>query len=338
MKKYIAKRILMLIPVLLGVTIIVFVITHVFAPDPAATVLGQHATMESMERWREANGLNGSLAKQFLTYLNGILHGNLGNSYYTKMPVAQELMTRFPATIELAVVSIILASVVGVLLGIVSAIKKNSVTDNAARMISLLGVSMPIFWLGILMIIVFSGNLHWLPSNGQINALLKPQHVTGFNLLDCIITGNQPGLVDSLKHIIMPALALSMYSLGIITRITRSSMLNCMGQDYVRTARAKGLAEGSVIRKHALRNAMNPVVTIIGLQFGGMLGGAVLTERVFSWPGIGSYIVECVQKSDFPVIQGAVLLTATIYVVVNLIVDIVYTLLDPRIKYAKKED
>lgn len=202
---------------------------------------------------------------------------------------------------------------------------------------ALVGVSMPIFWLGLLLIIFFSGTLHWLPSNGQINPILKPETVTGFNIIDCIVTNNMDALKDSLRHLIMPALALSMYSLAIITRITRSSMLECMGQDYIRTAKAKGLSESRVIKKHALRNAMNPIVTIIGLQFGSLLGGAVLTETVFSWPGIGAYTVNCVMKSDFPVVQGVVLLIACVYVLMNLAVDIVYAFLDPRIKYSKKE-
>ena len=290
-----------------------------------------------MEAWREANGLNGSVVSQYIDYLGGVFRGDLGNSYYTKQPVAKELSSRFPATIELAVVSVILAAVFGILIGVVSAVKKNSIWDSGGRILSLVGVSIPIFWLGVIMIIVFSGTLHWLPSGGQIDPLLKPKSVTGFNLLDCIITGNTAGLADSLKHMVMPAMALSMYSLAIITRITRTSMLDSMKQDYVRTARAKGISEGKVLTRHVLRTSMNPVVTVIGLQFGSMLGGAVLTERVFAWPGIGSYIVECVQKSDFPVIQGAVLLTATIFVLVNLAVDIIYTFLDPRIKLGKKE-
>ena len=327
----------MLIPVLLGVSIIVFLIMRVFSPDPAPIVLGQHATIEASNQWREANGLNGPIYLQFFNYLKGALTGDLGNSYYTKTPVTQEIFSRFPATIELAVVAIILASLFGILIGVISAVKKNSIFDNGGRILALVGVSMPIFWLGLLLIIFFSGTLHWLPSNGQINPILKPETVTGFNIIDCIVTNNMDALKDSLRHLIMPALALSMYSLAIITRITRSSMLECMGQDYIRTAKAKGLSESRVIKKHALRNAMNPIVTIIGLQFGSLLGGAVLTETVFSWPGIGAYTVNCVMKSDFPVVQGVVLLIACVYVLMNLAVDIVYAFLDPRIKYSKKE-
>lgn len=337
MAKYITKRILMLVPVLLGVSIIVFIIMRVFSPDPAPIVLGQHATMETMEEWREANGLNEPVYIQYLNYMKGVFHGDFGNSYYTNKTVWDELMSRFPATIELAIVAIILASVFGVLLGVVSAVKKNSIFDVGGRIIALLGVSMPIFWLGIIMIIIFSGTLHWLPSSGQIDPLLRPDTVTGFTLLDCIITGNWEGAADTLKHMVLPAVTLSLYSMAIITRITRTSMLDSMHQDYVRTARAKGLREKTVINKHVLRTSLNPVVTVIGLQFGSLLGGAVLTETVYSWPGIGSYIVNCVMKSDFPVVQGAVLMIATIYVLVNLLVDIIYTFLDPRIKYVSKE-
>lgn len=337
MAKYIAKRILMLVPVLLGVSIIVFVIMRVFSPDPAPIVLGQHATMESMEEWREANGLNDPVYVQYLNYMKGVFQGDFGVSYYTNRSVKDELLSRFPSTIELAIMAIILASVFGVLLGVVSAVKKDSIFDVGGRIIALLGVSMPIFWLGIIMIIIFSGTLHWLPSSGQIDPLLKPNPITGFNLLDCIISGNGAAVADSLKHMVLPAVTLSLYSMAIITRITRTSMLDSLKQDYVRTARAKGLTEKTVIYKHALRTSLNPVVTVIGLQFGSLLGGAVLTETVYSWPGIGSYIVNCVMKSDFPVVQGAVLMIATIYVLVNLLVDIIYTFLDPRIKYVNKE-
>jgi peptide/nickel transport system permease protein len=269
--------------------------------------------------------------------MKGVLKGDFGTSYYTNKSVVKELMSRFPSTIELAIVAIILASFFGILLGVVSAVKKDSIIDVGGRVIALLGVSMPIFWLGIIMIIIFSGTLHWLPSNGQMDPLLKPATITGFNLLDCILSGDGAAIVDALRHMVLPAVTLSLYSLAIITRITRSSMLDSLKQDYVRTARAKGLGEKTVIYKHALRTSMNPVVTVIGLQFGSLLGGAVLTETVYSWPGIGSYIVNCVLKSDFPVVQGAVLMIATIYVIVNLLVDVLYTFLDPRIKYVNKE-
>jgi peptide/nickel transport system permease protein len=337
MLKYVIKRILMLIPVLIGVSIIVFLIMRVFSPDPAPIVLGQHATQQAIEAWRQANGLNDPIYLQYLHLIQGALTGDLGTSYYTKIPVVKEIMTRFPATIELAVVAIILASVFGILIGVISAVKKNSIFDNAGMFLALIGVSMPIFWLGIILIIFFSGTLHWLPSNGRIDPLLQPVSVTGFYLIDSLISGNTGALIDTLRHLILPASALAMYSMAIITRMTRSSMLDVLQQDYIRTARAKGISEGRVIRKHALRNGLIPIVTVIGLQLGSLLGGAVLTETVFSWPGIGAYTVNCILKSDFPVVQGIVLLVATIFVLVNLIVDVIYAFLDPRIKYSKLE-
>ncbi|MDA8441629.1 MAG: ABC transporter permease [Peptococcaceae bacterium] len=337
MLKYIIKRILMLIPVLIGVSIIVFLIMRVFSPDPAPIVLGQHATQAATEAWRQANGLNDPIYLQYVHYLQGALTGNLGTSYYTKTPVTKEILTRFPATIELAVLAILLASLFGILIGVISAVKKNSIFDNAGMLLALIGVSMPIFWLGILLIILFSGTLHWLPSNGRINPLLEPIHVTGFYLIDSLTTGNMNAFEDALRHLILPASALAMYSMAIITRITRSSMLDTLQQDFIRTARAKGISESRVIYKHALRNGLIPIITVIGLQLGSLLGGAVLTETVFSWPGIGAYTVACILKSDFPVVQGVVLLVAAIFVLVNLCVDVIYGLLDPRIKYAKKE-
>ena len=337
MLKYIIKRILMLIPVLIGVSIIVFLIMRVLSPDPAPIVLGQHATQQTVEAWRQANGLNDPIYLQYFHYLQGALTGDLGTSYYTKSPVTKEILARFPATIELAVVAIVLASIFGILIGVISAVKKNSIFDNAGMLLALIGVSMPIFWLGILLIIFFSGFLHWLPSNGRIDPLLQPLHVTGFYLVDSLMTGNINAFKDALRHIILPASALAMYSMAIITRMTRSSMLDTLQQDYIRTARAKGVAEGRVIVRHALRNGLIPIITVIGLQLGSLLGGAVLTETVFSWPGIGAYTVACIMKSDFPVVQGVVLLVATIFVMVNLLVDVIYAFLDPRIKYSEKE-
>ena len=337
MLKYIIKRILMLIPVLIGVSIIVFLIMRVFSPDPAPIVLGQHATQEAAEAWRQANGLNDPIYQQYFHFLKGAMMGDFGTSYYTKTPVIKEIMERFPATIELAVVAILLASLFGIFIGVISAVKKNSVFDNFGMMLALVGVSMPIFWLGILLIILFSGSLHWLPSTGRIDPLLQPVRITGFYLIDSLFSGNVNAFIDAFRHLILPASALAMYSMAIITRMTRSSMLETLQQDYIRTARAKGINEGRVIYKHALRNGLIPIVTVIGLQLGSLLGGAVLTETVFSWPGIGAYTVACILKSDFPVVQGVVLLVATIFVMVNLIVDVIYAFLDPRIKYSKKE-
>lgn len=337
MLKYIFKRLLQLIPVLIGVSIIVFVIMRVFAPDPAPIVLGQHATQEAMNVWREANGLNQPLYIQYFEFVKGMFVGDFGTSYYTKTPVLQEIFSRFPATVELALSAIIFASFFGILIGVISAVKKNTVLDSAGMATALIGVSMPIFWLGILLIIVFSGTFHILPSGGRINPLLQPTNITGFYLIDSLLTGNLQSFVDAFMHLILPACTLGMYSMAIIARMTRSEMIETLNQDYIRTARAKGLKERTVVTKHALRNAMIPVITVIGLQLGMLLGGAVLTETVFSWPGIGAYTVSSILKSDFPVVQGVVMLIAIIFVLTNLVVDIVYAFLDPRIKYATKE-
>lgn len=337
MLKYIIKRVLQLFLVLLGVSLIVFFIMRVFSPDPAPVVLGQHATLESVAAWREANGLNKPLYAQYFDFVTGALTGDLGTSYYTKAPVTKEIFSRFPATIELALSAIIFASVLGILIGAISAVKKNSIFDNVGMIGALIGVSMPIFWLGILLIIVFSGMLHILPSGGRIDPMLQPPMVTGLFLIDSLIKGDTKAFVDALQHLVLPTVALGMYSMAIIARMTRSSMLETLGLDYIRTARAKGISEGKVVRRHALRNALIPIVTVIGLQLGMLMGGAVLTETVFSWPGIGAYTVNCILKSDFPVVQGVVLLIATVFVVMNLLVDILYAFLDPRITYSKKE-
>lgn len=337
MIKYIIKRILMLIPVLIGVSIIVFLIMRVFSPDPAPIVLGQHATAETVEKWREANGLNSPIYIQYFNFVKGAVTGDFGTSYYTKTPVIKEIMSRFPATIELAIAAILLASFFGILIGTVSAVKKNSIFDHSGMVLALIGVSMPIFWLGILLIILFSGILHILPSGSRIDPLLQPYGGSGFYLIDTLLSGDIEAFVDTLKHLLLPALALGMYSMAIITRMTRSSMLDTLNQDYIRTAKAKGVTGSKVIIHHGLRNAMIPVTTVIGLQLGSLLGGAVLTETVFSWPGIGNYTVQCILKSDFPVVQGIVLLIACIFVLINLVVDIIYAFLDPRIKFSKKE-
>ena len=338
MLKYILKRILMVIPVLLGVTVIIFMITRVLASDPAPVVLGEHATPEAMEAWRADNGLDDPLWLQYVNFIAGAVQGDLGTSYYTHQPVTQEIAARFPATAELAVCAIIVASLLGVALGVLAAVRRNKLADNVSMVVALVGVSMPIFWSGILLILLFSGILHVLPSSGRVSPLLQPTGGTAFFILDTIMRGDWTALGDVLVHLILPTLALSLYSMAIITRMTRSSMIETLSADYIRTARAKGLSKGAVNIKHALRNAMLPISTVIGLQFGSLLGGALLTETVFAWPGIGKFAVDCVLKSDFPVVQGIVLLVAVIFVIMNLVVDIVYAYLDPRIKYGAKEE
>jgi len=334
MGKYILRRLLLLIPVLFGVSLATFVVMHSFTTDPATIILGEHATVDRVEALREELGLNKPIYVQFSDYLGNTLSGDLGKSVITKTSISAELMKRFPATVELAVSAVCIASVLGLILGIVSAVKQNTVLDYGAMGVALLGVSMPIFWLGLMMIILFSVTLGWLPASGRITIGMAPDTITGLYLLDALLTGNMEALWDAFRHLLMPALALGSYSTAIIARMTRATMLETIRQDYVRTARAKGLKESVVIVKHALRNALIPIVTVIGLQMGALLGGAVLTETVFSWPGIGSYVVEGIMVSDYPRVQGAVLLIGTIFVMVNLIVDILYSYLDPRIQHS----
>ncbi len=333
---YTIKRLLMLIPVLFCVSVLVFLIMRVFSPDPSTIVLGQHATSEKIAIWREAMGLNEPIITQYITYMNNVLHGDFGKSYFTNSSVTTELLSRLPATIELAVVAIIIASIIGVILGVISAVKKNSIIDNLTMTGALIGVSMPVFWLGILLIIFFSGYLQLVPSSGRIDTLMKPYGGTGFYFYDTLIIGDYEAFFNALSHIALPGITLAGYSMAIITRMTRSSMLDVLHQDYIRTAKAKGLSQYKVIGKHGFRNALLPIITVIGLQFGALLSGAVLTETVFSWPGIGAYSVECILRSDFPVIQGVVLIVAFIFVFMNLLVDLLYAALDPRVKLGQE--
>ena len=323
----------MLIPVLFCVSVLVFLLMRVFSPDPSIIVLGQHATMEKIAAWRHQMGLDQSIVSQYLSYMNGVLHGDFGLSYFTNAPVTNELLARLPATIELAVLAIIIAAFFGIILGVLSAVRKNTWIDGLTMTTALVGVSMPVFWLGMLLIIVFSGYFHLLPSGGRIDTLMRPMGGTGFYLWDTLSIGDFEAFFNALEHAALPAVTLAGYSMAIITRMTRSSMLDVLHQDYIRTARAKGLSSFTVIGRHAFRNALLPIVTVIGLQFGSLLSGAVLTETVFAWPGIGAYSVESILRSDFPVIQAVVLIVATVFVCMNLLVDLLYAALDPRVKY-----
>jgi len=333
MLKYIMKRLLMLIPVLLGVSLIVFLIMHLFTGDPAALILGQHATQAQVAALRENLGLNDPIYLQFGKFIWQLLHGDLGRSLMSRRPVLDDLCACFPATIELAFFSLLIATVVGVTVGVISAVKRYSFFDYLSMIGALLGVSMPIFWLGLILIIVFAVNLQWLPVAGRIEIGLEPARITGLYLLDSLLTGNWEAMLSTLRHLLLPGFALAAYSMAIIARMTRSTMLEVIKQDYIRTAHAKGLTESRVINHHALKNALIPVVTVIGLQLGFLLGGAVLTETVFSWPGLGSLTVNAILASDYPVVQGSVLLVAVVFVVVNLVVDLLYAYLDPRIHY-----
>jgi len=323
----------MLVPVLLGVSIIAFSLIHLAPGDPARTMLGERATQEQLNEIREKYGLDKPVYVQYGIWLNGVLHGDLGRSITTHEHVSKEIMDRFPNTVELAIAAMLFAIVVGGFAGILSASKQYSITDYTFMGIALFGISMPVFWLGIMLMMIFGVWLGWLPIGGRIDLLIPYQRITGFMVIDSIITGNFKALISVLRHLILPAIALGTIPMAMIARVTRSSMLEVLRQDFIRTERAKGLSERAVIYKHAVRNAMVPVVTVIGLNFGLLLAGAILTETVFSWPGLGRLVVEAVYERDYPLVVGSILVFAIIFVFVNLITDIFYTYIDPRIHY-----
>lgn len=332
---YTLKRLLGLIPVLLGITLLVFSFLHLIPGDPAIVLLGERATPEQLLAVRERLGLNQPLPLQYLTFLSSLLQLNFGNSIISGIPIMVEIQTRFPATFELAIAATLVALTVGVPAGVFAALYKNSWLDNLAMSGSLIGVSLPVYWLGLLLIYLFAVNLHWLPPSGRISVEtgFNFQPITGFYLLDSLLRLNGAVFIDVLSHLILPALTLGTIPLAILARITRSAMLEVLSQDYIRTARAKGLPEHWVIFRHALKNALLPIVTTIGLQFGTLLGGAILTETIFAWPGIGSWIYEGILTRDYPVVQGGVVFVSVTFVLVNLLVDLSYAYFDPRIQY-----
>ena len=333
MKWYIAKRILLLIPVLIGVSILSFLLIHLAPGDPARTIAGEHASTQTIEALREKYGLDKPLATQYWIWFRQVLKGDLGRSIVSNQPVMREILDRFPNTVELTFVSMFIAILVGSIAGIVSASKQYSFLDYTTMGIALFGVSMPVFWLGIMLMMIFGVFLRWLPLGGRIDTLIPFQRISGFYLLDSVISWNWQAFVSSLRYLVLPSVALATIPMATIARVTRSSMLEVLRQDYIRTERAKGLSERLVIYKHAARNALLPVITVIGLNFGLLLAGAILTETIFSWPGIGRYVVKAVQMRDYPAVQGCVLFFAFMFVVVNLITDVLYAYIDPRIKY-----
>ncbi|MHA6260292.1 ABC transporter permease [Sporosarcina sp. CAU 1771] len=333
MLSYIGKRLLQLIPVLLGMTFIVFLIIRAIPGNPAQMILGQQATAEAVAALSAKLGLDNPWYIQYFKYLGDILTGDLGESMRTRTPVADELWPYLAATAELAFFAIIIAIVVGINAGIVSAWFQNSWFDYTAMVLALIGVSMPIFWLGLMGQWVFALELSWLPVTGREQVRDPVQSITNFYVLDTILQGRYDQLWVVIKHLILPGLALATIPMAIIARMTRSSMLEVMRSDYIRTARAKGQKMFWVVYKHALKNAIIPVLTIIGLQMGMLLGGAILTETIFAWPGIGRYIYDAINFRDYPVIQSGILVVAFIFVMINLFVDLLYSLIDPRIKY-----
>jgi peptide/nickel transport system permease protein len=332
--EFIVRRLLLLIPVLIGVTIITFVISHVIPADPAiAFAGGPKAQPETIERIREELHLNEPLYIQYFYYLNDLIHFNLGKSYLESRPVTEALSQYFPATFELTIIAMLISVPLGIIGGIISAIRRNKLSDQITRFIAIIGYSLPIFWLALMFQYLFAFLFPILPLEGRLAiGLSAPQSITGLYILDSILTGNVETFGSSLYHIFMPAFTLGFATLALILRMTRSSMLEVMGMDYIRTARAKGLSERKVIFKHALRNALIPTVTVSGLQFGALLGGAVLTESIYNWPGMGRFAANAVLGLDFNSVMGFTLVVAIIYVIANLVVDLLYAVIDPRVK------
>jgi peptide/nickel transport system permease protein len=331
MLAYILRRTLILIPTLLGVSVIVFLMLHITPGDPAELLLGERATPEALHQMREHLGLNRPLLEQYGMFMQRLMRGDLGETIWTRQKVWIEVKQRFPATMELSVVALLISCTLGITLGIVSATKQYSIFDYASMLGALAGVSMPIFWLGLVFMLIFSLNLGWLPMSGRLSVGVDLEVVTNFYILDALLTRNWEALRDALWHITLPAVTLSTIPMAIVARMTRSAMLEVLRQDYIKTAKAKGLSGFKVTYKHALRNALIPVITTIGLQFGVMLGGAILTETIFAWPGVGKWMYDAVMQRDYMVIQGGVLFIAGLFVVINLCVDVLYAVINPRI-------
>jgi ABC-type dipeptide/oligopeptide/nickel transport system permease component len=331
--KYIANRLLQLPLLLLVVSALVFVILRLGPGSPVDLATEAARDPREIERIRREWGLDRPIYVQYLDYVGGVLRGDFGRSFFGNTPVSSVIAERFPATLELAIVGMILGGMVGIGLGVLAAIKEDSVFDTLARVLALTGISLPTFWLGLMFIGLFAVTLDWLPVGGRFDARAEFDKITGFYVLDGLLRGDLKATGTALRHMLMPATVLGLFIAGFIARMVRAMVLEALRQDYVRTARAKGLSERVVVIRHGLRNALLPTVTIMGLQFGNLLGGAAVTETVFSWPGLGKLMVDAINLHDFPQVQASILLLATTYVLVNLIVDILYGIIDPRIRY-----
>jgi peptide/nickel transport system permease protein len=331
--QYAIRRAFTVIPVLLGVSLLVFSFIHMIPGDPALSMLGERATPEKVAEVRQRLGLDRPIYQQYLIYLGKIVRGDLGVSIVRGDPVFTDLMRRFPATVELATSAIVLALLFGVPIGIVSAVWRNSWMDSAARVGALVGVSMPIFWLGVMLAWFFGVQLKWLPTGFRLDSATDFRPWSNFVIMDALLQRNWDAFRDALRHLVLPAVALATIPLAVIARMTRASMLEVLSRDYIRTAEAKGLPQAAVVLRHALGNALLPVMTVVGLQVGRLLAGAILTETIFSWPGIGLWVYEAIGSRDYAIVQGASLFIAVIFVTVNLATDLLYAVADPRIKY-----
>lgn len=333
MLEIIKKRLVMLIFVIFGVSLITFIMTNIIPGDPARMIVGQRASQEAYQKIREQLGLDQPLIIQYFDYMKGLLHGNLGTSIRTQQPVLNDLIAFFPATLELVIYAFIFAIIFGVFLGVITAVKNNTKWDYIGRIISITGVSLPVFLSGLIVIIIFYGKLGWFPASGRLDLfVVPPPHITGLYTLDSLLVGQIETFKNSVWHLILPSIILGYVQLSTITRQVRSSMIEVLNEEYIRTAKANGLSHWFLIIRYALRNALMPTITVIGISFGMLLGGAVVTEIVFNWPGMGKYVVDSISNLDFPAIMGFTLLIAVGYVLINLIVDLLYLFLDPQIR------
>lgn len=333
MTRFILRRLGGLVFVLFGVSIMTFFLAQIVPADPVAAALGTNAREAQIEAYRRQLGLDQPVVVQYVRYMGRLLQGDLGASIRTRRPVADDLRDFLPATVELTLAAMLVTILVGIPLGVIAALRRNTWIDAAARILALIGGAMPIFYVGLLLLGVFYRQLRWLPGPGRLDSTLQPPTtLTGLYTVDALLTGNWPVFTDALAHLVLPAITLGLYSTAVLLRMTRSSMLEMLGQDFVRTARAKGLSQRLVIGRHVFKNALPPILTILGVIFGSLLSGAVLTETIFNWPGIGRYATTSVTTLDYPAVMGVALVAAVIYPLVNTLVDISYSVIDPRVR------
>lgn len=334
MIQLVIRRVIAIIPIVLGMTILTFTLSHVVPTDPARLLAGPRASAEIVEKIRHDNGLDRPLLQQYVDYISGIVRFDFGMSFSSFRPVARDLADYFPATAELSIFALLFAIIVGVGIGIISAVWQNSWADQISRFLAINGISMPVFWLGLLAQLLLYQKLGWLPFGGRVsNEAVLPPTITGFLTIDCLLAGNLKTYWDALQHLVLPAFVLGLEPLAILARISRTALIEVMREPYIVTARAKGVVEKWVIFKHALRNALLPIVTMMGLLVGYLLGGSVMVETVFTWPGIGRYAARAISSADYNAVMGVTLIISLIYLLSNLLVDLIYTRLDPRISY-----
>jgi dipeptide transport system permease protein len=336
MLRFLLTRVSLLVPTFIGITLLVFVLVRLIPGDPIETMAGERGIDATVhEQLRHEYGFDRPVLVQYGLYLQRLAHGDLGRSIVTHKPVIEEFKNLFPATIELSLCAILFALAVGIPAGIVAAVKRNSIFDHGVMGLSLTGYSMPIFWWGLLLILLFSVQLGWTPVSGRIAFIYFIQPRTGFLLVDTLLAGDFGAFASALGHLVLPTIVLGTVPLAVIARMTRSAMLEVLGEDYIRTARAKGLSRFRIIAIHAFRNALIPVVTVIGLQIGVLFTGAILTETIFSWPGVGKWLIDGIARRDYPVLQGGTLLIGAIIMTVNLLVDLTYGAINPRIRHSQ---